>query len=204
MTDATATKTSAVEKLAVVLTDGRTAHFGKKNRLIKTTTIDEETGVVRTVLDFVNGETRTFEIPSALILRFAAHGAEQKLGDAMAGETDLADAVLAVDDTIKHLLEGEWNAKREAGAFTGTSVLIQALVEASGKSIEDIKAFLADKTQAQKLALRKSNQLKPIIERIEAEKAKTSKTKVDTGALLAGLGIDEPAVEEAPAPKAKK
>jgi hypothetical protein len=122
--------------------------------------------------------------------RFAAHGAEQKLGDAIAGEKDIDDAVLAVDELIGRLNNGEWTATRQAGAMAGTSILIRALVEVSGKSVEEIRGFLADKSQAEKLALRRSDRLKPVIERLEAEKNANSKSSVDTDALLAGLGLE--------------
>ena len=189
MTEVTEAKKSTVEKIPVTMTDGRVVDFNKKQKLVKTSTIDEEAGVISLQMDFANGETRTFNMPASLILRFAAHGAEQKLGDATAGESDLSDAVLAVESLIKQLESGEWSAKREAGAFSGTSILIQALIEASGKTVEDIKTFLSTKSQTEKLALRKSDKLKPIIERLEAAKASKSKNAVDTDSLLGELGL---------------
>lgn len=185
----TEAKKSTVEKLPVQMTDGRVVEFNKKQKLVKTSTIDDE-GNVSVRLDFANGETRDFAIPTSLIARFAAHGAEQKLGDAIAGESDLNDAVVSVDDLIKRLSAGEWNIKREAGAFAGTSILIQALVEASGKTVEDVKAFLSTKSQAEKIALRRSAKLLPIIERLEAAKASKSKNTVDTDSLLGELGLE--------------
>lgn len=184
MADENATKPKA-EKIAVQMEDGTTVEFNKKQKLVKTS--DPEAGTVR--LDFANGAVRHFTIPEALRARFAVHGAEQKLGDAIAGESNLDDAVLSVDDLISRLNNGEWNIQRAAGSFAGTSILIQALVEVSGKSVTEIKEFLADKSQAEKLALRRSDKLKPTIERLEAEKAKNSKSTVDTDALLGDLGI---------------
>lgn len=181
----------AAEKTAVTMTDGRTVEFGKRQKLVKSDEVSDA-GDVTIRLDFVNGETRSFSLPtsSPLFSRFAAHGASQKLGDAIAGETDIDDAVLAVDELITRLTNGEWAVRREAGAMAGTSILIRALVEASGKSVEEIKAYLSNKTQAEKLALRRSAKIKPIVERLEAEKASNSKTAVDTDALLGELGIE--------------
>ena len=161
---------TTTEKNQVTMTDGRVVGFGKKQRLLKESTIGED-GSVSVRLDFVNGETRNFAVPASLFARFAAHGAEQKLGDAIAGETDIADAVLSVDDLITRLNAGEWNIARASGGFSGTSIL----------------------AQAEKLALRRSAKIKPIIDRLEADKAKTSKSSVDTDALLGelGLGADE-------------
>lgn len=182
------TEEATSTKIEVTMADGRTVAFNKKQKLVKTSTVTETGASVR--LDFVNGETRDFVLPAELLIRFAAHGAEQKLGDAIAGETDVNDAVISIDDLLTRLTAGEWSIKREAGAFAGTSVLIQALVEASGKPVEQIKAFLATKTQAEKIALRRSNQLRPIIERLEAAKASKSKSVVDTDSLLGELGLD--------------
>ena len=80
------------EKTPITMTDGRIVGCGKKARLLTESTIGED-GSVTVRLDFVNGETRSFALPSTLFARFAAHGAEQKLGDAIAGETDINDAV---------------------------------------------------------------------------------------------------------------
>jgi hypothetical protein len=184
----TAPAAPKAEKLSVTMSDGRTREFNKKQKLVKTSTIAED-GTVTGQFDFVNGETRSFTIPKDMLSRFAAHGMEQKLGDAIAGETDVNDAVISFDDLLGRLNNGEWTIQRAAGAFAGTSILIQALVEASGKSVEDIKAFLANKTQAEKLALRRSDKLKPIIERLEADKASKSKNAVDTDSLLGELGL---------------
>lgn len=179
-----------VEKIQVTMTDGRTVGFGKKQRLLKESIVEGDS--VSTRLDFVNGETRTFTIPASLFGRFAAHGAEQKLGDAIAGETDIGDAILSVDDLMARLANGEWTATRVSGGFAGTSILAQALMEASGKDRTSIMEYLGTKSQADKLALRRSVQLKPIIDRLEAEKAKTSKSNVDTDALLGELGLGTP------------
>lgn len=171
----------------VVLSDGRSVDFVGKRKLLKDTIINDD-GTVAVRLDFRNGETRTWTIPQDLLLQSAGHGAAQKLGDECAGIQDPEDMVLAVDDLIGRLNEGNWNVKREGGSgFAGTSVLLRALVEFSGKSPEEIKAFLKDKTQADKMALRASPQLKPIVDRLEAEKVAKS-SKVNTDELFGELG----------------
>lgn len=181
------------ESETVKLSDGRTVEFVGKRRLLKESLFPEgQLPQVR--LDFRNGETRLFQIPQELLYRFAAHGAEQKLGDETAGEEDIDDMVMAVDAIIERLSKrnadggfaGEWSTVRQGG-MSGTSVLMKALMEFSSKSKEEVMAFLKDKTPADKIALRNSAKLKPIVERLESEKlAKAS--KVDTDALLAGLG----------------
>ena len=181
---ATATKQEPVVE-TVTMTDGRIEEFAGKRKLLKTSLKTPE-GNVAVRLDFRNGETRLFTLPVAMVDKFAAHGAEQKLGDEIAGLEDVEDCVLAVDELIDRLYNGEWGIKREANGMAGTSVLVRALIEHTGKTVDAIKLFLSKKTQAEKVALRNNPKIKPIVERIEAEKA-AKNTKVDTEAMLADL-----------------
>ena len=169
----------------VVMQDGRAVDFAGKRKLLKESIVGDD-GSVQIRLDFRNGETRLFTLPSNLMARFAAHGAEQKLGDEIAGTEDVEDCVLAVDNLIDRLYNGEWSVKRETNGMAGTSVLMRALVEHTGKTPEQIKAFLSGKSQAEKVALRNNPKIKPIVDRIEVEKA-SRKTNVDTDALLGEL-----------------
>lgn len=172
----------------VTMTDGRVVEFPGTRRMTKSGSINSE-GRVEVRLDFINGETRNFLVPDALQARFAQHGAEQKLGDEIAGIKDIDDAVEAVDQLTNRLATGEWTVKRASGAHAGSSVLRRALVEYSGKAPEAIAAFLADKSQAEKMALRSSPGIAEIVQRLEAEKAANSSgtNKIDTEALLGQL-----------------
>lgn len=166
----------------VAMQDGRVVEFAGKRKLLKESLLVD--GKVAIRLDFRNGQTRLFTVPDNLLNKFAAHGAEQKLGDEIAGLDDIDDAVLAVDELIDRLYSGEWTQKREGNGMAGTSVLARALLEAyTGKTPEQIKEFLSKKTQAEKVALRNNPKIKPIVERIEAEKAAKA-TKVNTDAML--------------------
>ena len=169
----------------VTMADGRVVDFAGKRKLLKESSVNAD-GKVQVRLDFRNGETRLFTLPDNLLTKFAAHGAEQKLGDEIAGLNDVEDCVLAVDELIDRLYNGEWSIKREANGMAGTSVLVRALVEHTGKTVEQIKQFLNGKSQAEKVALRNNPKIKPIVERIEAEKA-SKKANVDTDAMLGEL-----------------
>ena len=162
----------------VTLTDGRIVDFVGKRKLLKASEVTPD-GKIQTTLDFVNGETRTFTIPDALLAKFASHGAEQKLGDEIAGVDDIEDAVMAIDDLIDRLYNGEWGVARDKSGLAGASILMRAMVESTGKTAEEIKKFLSDKTAAQKAALRTNPKIKPIVDRLEAEKAAKSAKKAD-------------------------
>lgn len=190
-----ATAKQEVQIETVTMTDGRLVEFAGKKKLQKESFVTAD-GKVQVRLDFRNAETRLFTIPDNMLNKFAAHGAEQKLGDEIAGlkgangaEADIEDAVLAIDELIDRLYNAEWSQKREANGLAGTSVLLRALVQHTGKTAEQIKAFLAGKSQAEKTALRNNPKIKPIVEAIEAEKAAKGKAPVDTDALLDELAV---------------
>lgn len=175
----------------VKMDDGTIVDFAGKRKMLKTSIFHED-GSISLRLDFVNGETRTFPLSDALLPKFAAHGAEQKYGDETAGLDDVEDCIMAVDELSMRLAAGEWGLARKSGSgMSGASILARALVEHSGKTMAEIKDFLATKTQEQKIALSKNPKVFPICERMRAEKAAKSKKpaapSIDTEALLGEL-----------------
>lgn len=164
----------------------------KRNATI-TATIDGNT----LALTFANGETlamRGDELNSDVQQYAMMHGLKQKLVDAAAisrnTETGRAatveDKYQAVRTVYDRLLGGQWNAVREGGGATG-GLLLQALCRmyAGRKTPEELKAFLADKSDAEKTALRKNPRVAQIINDIRAETGKA--TDIDTDELLGEL-----------------
>lgn len=164
----------------------------KRNAAI-TATIDGTT----LTLTFANGETlimRGDTLTSDVQHYAMMHGLKQKLVDAAAisrnPETGRAatveDKYQAVKAVYDRLLSGQWNATREGGGNAG-GLLLQALCRmyAGRKTAEDIKAFLAEKTDAEKTALRKNPRVAAVIEEIRAEQGKAA--NIDTDELLGEL-----------------
>jgi len=176
----------------VKMEDGREVLFTPKKKMLKESFVNTETNEVSVRLDFRNGAVRNFNVTgSGLLLQFAAHGAEQKLGDELAGEEgDIDDFVMTIDALIARLDKGEWSTKREGG-FGGASILIKALLqfaETQGKTKtqEEVAAFVKAKTPAERTALKNSAKIKPIVDALEAERVAKA-GKVNTDELLAGL-----------------
>lgn len=149
-------------------------------------------------LNFANGKElviSTNNLKDGLLYMAAIHGLKQKLVDAAAltrnPETGRAatveDKYQAVKAVYDRLLAGQWNAVREGGGATG-GLLLQALVRmyAGRKTPDELRAFLADKTDAEKTALRKNPRVAQIIETIREETGKAA--NVDTDAMLNELG----------------
>ena len=171
----------------------------KRNAAISATMDNPEDGLKsELVLTFANGETLTLrqqDLPTHLVGYAIMHGLKQKLVDAAAisrnPETGRAasveDKYQAVKTVYDRLLSGQWNATREGGGNAG-GLLLQALCRmyAGRKTAEDIKAFLAEKTDAEKTALRKNPRVAAVIDEIRAERA-TAGTSMDTDAMLGEL-----------------
>lgn len=192
MSETAETKKSKTEYELVTMTDGRGVDFPGRKILQKESF--EKDGQVYVRLDWRNGETRLFEIPPSLILKCAAHGAEQKLGDEIAGmkkadgsDADIEDKVLAVDELIDRLNAGEWTTQRDSSGMAGTSILLRAIVNVTGKTVEGVKAFLKGKDQKQKMALRNSDKFRDEVAKLENERASKA-AKVD---LVADGTMDE-------------
>jgi hypothetical protein len=139
--------TNPVELIS--MDDGRKVEFSGKRKMIKT--VDCEPGKQAAVrFDFRNGESRIFKIPHDLLHQLAAHGASQKIGDEAAGEEDVEDMLMAVDNIMERLNRGEWKAARESSGdgYKGGSVVVRAIAEVTGKTKAAVQKFLDDKLAA--------------------------------------------------------
>lgn len=192
------TKRPAPEVEQVVMEDGRTVAFTGKRRMLKDVIVSGQEVSVR--FDFRNGATRIFHVTDANRAQLAGHGAAQKIGDEAAGTEDLDDIVIAVDDMIERLNKGEWTATRASGdGFSGASVVIKAICEVTGKSVDFVKNFLQSKLDAaaakgEKLSRAElyasfrnpTTKTGAVIARLESEK-KSKVLKVDANDLMAEL-----------------
>ena len=166
----------------------------KRNATI-TAAIDENLGGL--TLTFSNGQELRIHVSQLTpeVGGYALmHGLKRKLVDGAAisrnPETGRAasveDKFQAVKTVYDRLLAGQWNAVREGGGATG-GLLLQALgrMYAGRKTPDELKTFLADKSDAEKTALRKNPRVAQIIEDIRAETGKAA--SIDTDELLGEL-----------------
>jgi len=179
--------TKETQYTTVEMTDGNIVDFPAKRKMQKTLTVDED-GFINVHLDFLNGEVRDFPIEPKNFTDYAKHGASQKFGDEIAGLKDVEDCVLAVDDLIGRLSRGEWTTKRASNGLAGASITLRAVAEYMNKPVEVVREWLKTKSMAEKLALRNSPEISPIVARLEAENAEAKGvTKIDTAGLLGEL-----------------
>lgn len=205
----TATATEKVAKpkteyTDIVMEDGRTVKFPGTRQVDKTVLVDEEAGSVAVRFDFRNGKTRAIgskELSNLTVLTAIGHGLSQKVGDEWSGVKEIEDIVLTCDEIMDRLRKGEWAVVGEKGdSMAGASIVIQAIVEASGKTIDQVKAFLqgkldAAKAKGEKLSRQElyasfrnpTSKTGQIIRRLEEEKA-AKNSKVNSDDLLAEIG----------------
>ena len=204
---ATPSKASKTEYTSVTMTDGREVQFAGKRKINKEILIDAGQivldggqlmigeGAVKVRMDLRNGDTRTYPLPLSLFAQFAGHGGVQKFGDELASPADKPmsedDMVIALDDLYSEIAKGKWGRERAAGGggVSGASIVVQALMEASGKTAEEVKAFLQKKLDSDSALTRRAlydsfrvatTKTGQIIKRLEEAKlAKTAKVDAD-------------------------
>lgn len=149
------------------------------------------------VIEFAHGkriELNPVDLADSVYKQAVYHGLKQKLVDAAAisrnpetgRSASIEDKYQAVKTVYDRLLAGAWNATREGGGATG-GLLLQALMRmyAGRKTPDQLREFLADKTDAEKTALRKNPRVAQIIEDIRIETGKAA--NIDTDGLLGEL-----------------
>ena len=145
---------SKTEYTPVVMTDGRTVNFAGTRQVDKTPLIDVAASRFGVRFDFRSGATMTLwndEMDAETQLMSGAHGISQKVGDEWSGEKDIDTIVLTAESMFKRLKTEGWSAPREAAdSFSGAPIVIKAIVEATGKTVEQVKAFLDGKMEAAK------------------------------------------------------
>lgn len=135
----------------------------------------------RLMLTFAHGRVLTLS-PSMVKPEIATmammHGFKQKLVDAAAkprntangASATIAEKYDAVKEVFDRLIEGQWNAERTGGTGNTGGLLAQAIARIKGKPIEQIREWLATKTDEEKKGLRANKAVADMIATIEAER----------------------------------
>lgn len=171
---------------------------GGKTAIAKTTLRDENDKAVGVTFEFDNGKGFTLTLADLdahpdIIAELACHGISQKIGDAAAKSSGatIGEKFDACEAVYLRLREGDWAARREnAGEGVTGGLLAKALAEVTSKPVDEVRAFLKPLGKAERDALTRDATVKPIYDRMKAERdaAKAAKApEVNTGNLLAGL-----------------
>ena len=196
--EAVKAKKAAPEVVVVEMEDGRKVEFTGKRSMLKEIILADESVSVR--FDFRNGQTLTAQVPKQHELYAAGHGYAQKLGDEVAGAKGEdgqpisdEDKFLAIEALHNRLAESsDWNKTAEGGgSVSGASVVLKAIMEVSGKTLAEVKAFIE-----KKLANAEASGQKLTRQALYASfRNPTSKTGVVIARLEADKKVKAPAVD---------
>ena len=157
-----------------------------------TCSIDEQNQALTFSVEGLGSETVLVNELSQSIRDYAIlHGLKQKIGDAaaiprneMTGKSATSqEKWQAVVEMVARLRGGEWNRGREGGSNISI-LLVKALFEfyKGEKSLDYIRANLANKTPQERKALSLNPKIAKIIEKLEREQVKS--LNIDTDSLL--------------------
>lgn len=134
------------------------------------------------------------KFPADIQHNLMLHGLSQKLGDSYSSagkaENPLAFAKGAVERVAKQLMDGAWQAAREGGGGSRTTVIAEAIARAFGTTIEVVNEKILNRIadnagtsdedkKAALTALRADPQVRVAMAEIKAERAKTAAAKAD-------------------------
>jgi len=190
-----AKKVKADTATVVKCEDGTEVRFPGKRKMQIAITLAE--GALKGVIYFLNGRVLPVDVAAEHTHNFIEYGFGQKVRDNVAGETDVDDMVVATQNQLERFAKGLWNETRERGAFSGASLLIQAIVQLTGRPIADVSAWVSTLSKPQRAAMEIDPNIGPIFRQLK--EAKEAKLKnIDTGSLLSGfLAGEAPAADNA-------
>ena len=168
---------------AIAMEDGRTVVFGTRTKAKKEIISDSE---VR--FDFTTGRSALFDMRKVnpeTARMLGLHGAKQKIGDE-GSDADTSESYEAeCRAMIERLYVGTAFERQGGGGGFQDTVLIEALVEASAQTRDEVVATLKTMSADEKLALRQIPEVASAIKVIEARKS----AGVDAAALKAKFGF---------------
>ena len=129
------------------------------------------------------------DLPAETLEQLAIHGLSQKGGDStssMSKERDFASAYAAITSVCDNLRNGVWASR--AGA--STSDLVTAIATILKISEEEAQAKVDKSTEEQLLAIKKNPQVKEVITKLQAERAKlAAKAAPKLDELMKSIGL---------------
>jgi hypothetical protein len=159
------------ERIAHINQTGVEKVATRQVKMHKTFKLSPNGGGVELHLQFSDGQVVEYVLPISLNPHAAGYGALRKLGDLANGKQSLAELKQQVTAQLDRWDNGNWNNYKGPG---GTSVVMKALMEHTGKSATEIKAFLASKTMQQKADIKRLPEVAAIVRRLAKPKAVAS------------------------------
>lgn len=150
--------------MATTMTDGRVVEFGKKVYALNTRVLED--GSVHVDLAFNTGEYRELTVPiwngsnlNEVISQYAAAGVVATI-KRLVGEGAHVDF-----DAVADLLRAGPDVRKPRARKLKLSPLMQAIVEVTGKSEEEVYKWVNSKSRKERFALSRSEKVAPVLAR---------------------------------------
>lgn len=173
---------ATVELRAVTMKDGRTQTFGTRTKAKKEIISEFE---VR--FDYDDGRSLVFDARKCnpeTARMLGLHGAKQKIGDE-GSDAETTEAYFAECEAMIARLYAGTAFERQGGGGFQDGILVDAMVEVSGQTRDEVIAILKTMGANEKLALRAIAEVADAIDRLQAKRTEG----VDASAVAAKFGL---------------
>jgi len=146
---------------------------------------------VVTITAIESGESVTVdlnELSNEMQLKLALHGLSQKVGDSYAG-CEVDEIIAKATGVINDLKNGDWSSRVAGSGAPRTTLLAEAVVRATGQTMEVVLGKIAEMDDDAKKNLRNHDQIKQATAAIKAERAVAAAEKA------AAAGSEDVALE---------
>lgn len=158
----------------VTMADGTVVKFPSKRSILRDILRDGNDVVM--VVNAVNGEQRWYTANPKMYFDYVSQGMLDKFGQEIDGKLSVDDQLAQLDALHNRInVECEWSKPSEADSFSGTHIVVRAMGNVTGKSKEEIVAYINKKLEEGKAQKLSRQQLYKIIgenPRFSAEVAK--------------------------------
>ena len=107
------------------------------------------------------------DLGMTMLNRAAVHGILQKGGDSYSGISNVTEARMALESTLKAIMDDDWNRRPDR-----IGILAEALHRATGQPMDEVVRKLQSLDDKAKRELAKHDQVAVLIKEIELERAK--------------------------------
>ena len=129
------------------------------------------------------------DVSEETYLQLALHGLSQKVGDStssLSKDRDFSGAYAAMQQVVDNLRNGVWSNR----AGSSTSDLVTAIARILKLSEEEAQSKVDKATEEQILAIKKNPQIKEVITKLQAERAKeAAKAAPKLDDLMKSIGL---------------
>lgn len=147
---------------------------------------EDNSGVDFNSADGRSVSVETAELSEDMITNLVVHGILQKVGDSYAGAKTVEEAFEKCSALVERLLAGDWKTVRASGGKRRQTILLRALVRASGEDEDSCATVLDGMDDDDKKGLKDNPAIAAAIAAIQAEDAAAKAASLQEKAAEAG------------------